>query len=483
MGTATIGLDTAVNMTTQVTLSASATGSFTETFSLGDHDCIVNGGCQTLGALGVAFIDFTFGIHAAGSVNASRASSFDRAISGLDFTWELITDAGNIASGGDGRAPGAATPAGPADGGCWRIWRRVTGVWRLQGPLWRIGSRRGCRRHHTGRPSPALPGDRMMSGTRSTLALAVATLLLAGCSTLAISTAPAKPASTQRSELAKQADALFWQVLHGGRYQDIGRALEVHTAAYLQDPGDALTAAHTGWLHIWRLAESSRLAQVPATITDDAVLARKYFEEAVRLQPGEARFQGFLGSALLAEGAIHKDEKLTRQGYYTLLDSIDAWPEFNLFTAGYSLSRLPAESARFKQALEMQWRTLDLCVGQPVSRQNPDFRPYMGQATETGTKRVCWNSWIAPHNFEGFFLNMGDMLVKSGDVATAVKVYANARHSPTYDSWPQRALLEQRITDAPRNGAAFTAPGRPQGPDSQRMLINSSVACMACHQR
>ena len=54
----------------------------------------------------------------------------------------------------------------------------------------------------------------MMSGTRSTLALAVATLLLAGCSTLAISTAPAKPASTQRSELAKQADALFWQVLH-----------------------------------------------------------------------------------------------------------------------------------------------------------------------------------------------------------------------------------------------------------------------------
>ena len=54
----------------------------------------------------------------------------------------------------------------------------------------------------------------------------------------------------------------------------------------------------------------AELAQVPATITDDAVLARKYFEEAVRLQPGEARFQGFLGSALLAEGAIHKDEKL-----------------------------------------------------------------------------------------------------------------------------------------------------------------------------
>jgi hypothetical protein len=161
---------------------------------------------------------------------------------------------------------------------------------------------------------------------------------------MAESTAPAKPASPSRTELARQADAVFWQTLHGGRYDDTGKALEIQTAAYLENPGDATTAAHAGWLHIWRLAESSRLPQVPATITVDAVMARKYFEEAVRLQPGDARFQGFLGSATLAEASIHKDEKLTRRGYYILLDSVAAWPEFNLFTAGYSLSRLPADS-------------------------------------------------------------------------------------------------------------------------------------------
>ena len=313
--------------------------------------------------------------------------------------------------------------------------------------------------------------------------LAALGLALTGCSFMAVSTAPAKPASTSRSALATQADAVFWQTLHGGRYQDIGRALEINTAAYLQDPGDALTAAHTGWLHIWRLAESSRLPQVPATITNDAVLARKYFEEAVRLQPGEARFLGFLGSSQQAEGSIHKDEKLIRQGYYTLMDSVDAWPEFNLFTAGYSMSRLPAESSRYKQALDMQWRTLDLCAGQPVSRQDPDFAPYMKLATDQGVKRVCWNSWIAPHNFEGFFLNMGDMLVKAGDTATAVKIYANARRSPTFNAWPHRAMLEQRITDAATNVAAFNAPAGTQGPDARRMLIQTGVACMACHQQ
>lgn len=314
------------------------------------------------------------------------------------------------------------------------------------------------------------------------LAVVVASLGLSGCAFMAVATAPAKPASTQRTELAQRADALFWQTLHGGRYDEIGRAIEVQTAAYLENPGDALTAAHAGWLHIWRLAESGRLPQVPATITNDAVMARKYFEEAVRLQPGEARYQGFLGSTLLAEGAIHKDEKLTRRGYYTLLDSVDAWPEFNLFTAGYSLSRLPADSARYREALEMQWRTLDLCAGERVSRENPDFNRYMALATTSGPKRVCWNSWIAPHNFEGFFLNMGDMLVKAGDVATARKIYANARHSPTYAQWKHRALLEQRIAEAPQNVEAFRTASGPQGPDARRMMIQTTVACMACHQ-
>jgi len=35
-----------------------------------------------------------------------------------------------------------------------------------------------------------------------------------------------------------------------------------------------------GWLHMWRVAESDRLQQRPASITDDIVLARKYFQKA-----------------------------------------------------------------------------------------------------------------------------------------------------------------------------------------------------------
>jgi hypothetical protein len=51
-----------------------------------------------------------------------------------------------------------------------------------------------------------------------------------------------------------------------------------------------------------------------------------------------------------------------------LLDAIEAWPEFNLFTAGYVMSRLPADSPRFKEGLEWQWRTLDVCVQERIDR-------------------------------------------------------------------------------------------------------------------
>ena len=183
--------------------------------------------------------------------------------------------------------------------------------------------------------------------------------------------------------------------------------------AYLQAPDDPTTAAHVGFLHVWRIAERARLSAMAPSVTDDSVLARRYFSEAVALHPTEARYQGFLATTMLAEASIHKDEKLRRRGYYAMLDAVDAWPEFNLFTAGYVFSNQPAESAQFKEGLEMQWRTLDLCSGTRVDRRNPDFGSFMRLETQQGPKRVCWNSWITPHNFEGFFLNMGDMLVKS----------------------------------------------------------------------
>ena len=307
--------------------------------------------------------------------------------------------------------------------------------------------------------------------------------VLGGCDYIAEQTVPGKKAASSRTDAAVKADELFWQTLHAGQYDRIPTALQALTGAYLANPNDATTAAHVGWMHIWRLAESVRLDPVPATITDDAVVARRYFQEAVNLNPHEARYLGFLASATLAEGSIHKDEKETRRGYYLMLDAIDAWPEFNLFTAGYNASRLPADSKQFKQALQWQWEDLDVCVNAKVDRTNPAFAKYMAMETTEGPKRACWHSWIAPHNFEGFFLNMGDMLVKAGDWQTAQIIYADAKLAATYFKWKFRDVLEERIAEAQGNVSVFNGSAIGADKSRQRMMIASPFACVACHEQ
>ena len=311
-------------------------------------------------------------------------------------------------------------------------------------------------------------------------AIAIGAAALTNQDRIAVWSAPKKEPAQLRSEAAQKADELFWQTFHQGEYEKIQPALEVLTAAYLDTPTDVVTASHIAWLHNWRSAERVRSNSARATITGDILIARRYFQEAVALNPADARTLGFLAGHTVAEGSLHRDEKLTRQGYFMLLDAIKAWPEFNLFTAGYVMSRLPADSPQFREGLEWQWRNLDECIEGKLNRANPDYSPFMGRETKEGRKRVCWNSWIAPHNFEGFFLNMGDMLVKAGDWQTAQKVYANAKLAKEYASWKYQAVLGERIRQAQANVTLFNAPN--ETPEA-RIMINSAFACTACHQQ
>ena len=317
----------------------------------------------------------------------------------------------------------------------------------------------------------------------SVFASTTACVMLASCSYVAEKTAPQNHAAATRTAAALKADELFWATLHGGAYEQIPQALEAETAAYLADTTDAVSAAHVGWLHIWRLSERARLGSIPATLTDDVILTRRYFQEGVALDPTDARYLGFLASATLAEGNIHHDERLTRRGYFMMQDAMKEWPEFNLFTAGYVMSTQPAESERFKQALQWQWQNLDVCVGETVDRRTAEYAKYMALETREGKKRVCWNSQIAPHNLEGFFLNMGDMLVKAGDWETARKIYADAKLSPTYSQWRYREVLEDRIRDAPDNVAAFNAPVGATYRGDKQIMVTTAFSCMACHQQ
>nr|WP_157504472.1 hypothetical protein [Luteibacter rhizovicinus] len=307
------------------------------------------------------------------------------------------------------------------------------------------------------------------------------------CLAAGLATAQSGGGAPGRQPAALEADQLFWQTFHSADYAHIQDSIEASTAAYLRDPNDAVSAAHVGWLHMWRVAERHRMQQAPASITDDIVLARKYFQKAVALAPDDARYRGFLASAILAEAQIDRDAALRQQGSEILGQAVSDWPAFNLFTAGFVASGLPASSDGFKQALEQQWQNLEVCGHMKVDRHGNNLdvlAKNMGKAVgQSRDARACLNSAKAPHNEEGFFLNMGDMLTKSGDWQTARKVYATARLSTGYAQWPYRDVLEERIRDAESNVAAFNADAQPGKKSANPMMIGSDFSCMACHHQ
>jgi len=321
---------------------------------------------------------------------------------------------------------------------------------------------------------------RIIKGFTYIVFLIAALIVLSSCEQIALITTPPKKPVASHTKLAETAEKTFWETLHRGDYNNLPKTTYLLTAAYLQNPNDPTIAAHLGFVHIWKITERAREKDIPPTIVNEIVLAKKYFSDATELSPNDARLQGFLGVSMLASGKIFADDREQVRGYFQLKHAISMWPEFNYFTAGYPMSDLESSSKHFKEGLEWQWKTLNLCAGTIIDRNNPDFSPYMSLETQKGPKRACWNSWIAPHNFEGFFLNMGDMLVKQGDWQTGVKIYNNAKLSKNYSTWPYRKMLEARIQNAKVNVANFQQNNK-LNPDTT-ILFSSGNGCAACHQ-
>jgi hypothetical protein len=206
----------------------------------------------------------------------------------------------------------------------------------------------------------------------------------AGGPAAAAATWAAGPAA--RAPLADVADTLFWRTLHAGQYDSIPRAKFLLQAAYLQNPRDPRTTAHLGFLHAWASAERARLTPVPPTTTDHVILARAYFARAAALDPTDARVQGFHAAFEMSDAGVQRDSAAFAAGLARGRAAIAAWPEFNWFTVGYTLSGRPHTSPLFQEAVEMQWRTVDACSRAPVDRTNPPPPSRSARRRPSGTR-------------------------------------------------------------------------------------------------
>ena len=307
-----------------------------------------------------------------------------------------------------------------------------------------------------------------------------------GCSYIApMLTAPKKRSEFANRSFETSSHQLFWNTLHKGEFENLPQVINRLHEAYQQDPNDFKVAAHLGFAYTWRLSERYRQEPLEPSVAAYGDLAEEYFSRAVQLNPHDPRLRGFEAGLMLANASRHADPKQQAKAYMLGKKAIRMWPSFNLFSMAYVMSVLPHDSKRFGEAVELHWRNLEACLCREIDRENPELddvgaipQRVKGDTLKT---RACTNSWIAPHNVEGFLLNLGDMLVKAGKVDQAREVYRSARQVAAFKEWPYKVQLQKRIDRAASNVQMFRAPAKTTDPE-RHIFIESPMACTGCHQ-
>lgn len=316
-----------------------------------------------------------------------------------------------------------------------------------------------------------------------------------GCSVerhIVVASQTNKQPHTNNNIEREQAIQYFWKQFHAGNYHNIEQILVQLKSQYLINPNDPKLALLIGHTHFWKVAERFRLQNISPNITDHLTLAKKYFEEALKLNPEDDRILGWLSGVKIAEATVHNDDIDKINGYYDGLESIEKYPEFNHFSIGYVMSNQDYSSDQFQKAVDWYFKSMDLAYHTTIARDNPELTAeHLSLATsETNLrlKRAVWNSGIAPHNVEGFYLNFGDFLVKNNQLKQAKIIYQNAQKIPGYETWKYKQMLENRLLNIEQNTLKFKE-SFPQNlvntteDFSDSTMIFNSYNCMACHQK
>jgi hypothetical protein len=294
------------------------------------------------------------------------------------------------------------------------------------------------------------------------------------------------------SQFAVASNTYMWDNFHLGNYDSIPTIIKKLNDSYKRLPHDKKVTAYLGFVHLWSFSERERKKTGNASFSDDVYKSNRFFKEAIELNPDDARLRGFQAATEICEGALKEKPLWIGKGYFDGLVAINEWPQFNKFAFSLIGSQRQKNTPMYKLGMKFQWQLLNDCSCKELNEKTILADPEkvlselineLAKSTDKTKKRLCWNSWIAPHNLEGFFMNFGDMLVKEGRLEEAQKIYSAAKLSPSFNEWPFQSALEARIRDVKKNEIEFNKPLELViTSNSTQIFINSSYSCVGCHQ-
>ena len=281
----------------------------------------------------------------------------------------------------------------------------------------------------------------------------------------------------------------FWTIFHGNDYGAIGGVQAELQAALEHDRENVTLYGLLGATHFWHAGEYTRDPRRDLNVVQqDLPMAVQLFQRALDLDYNgqhpigyvyNDHLPGFLGVTTVHVGQRIGDATLIAKGDQMLDFSVYQFPEFNNFNRWAAHNADTRDSESFKKGLDSLWQALDACIGGTIDRTNPDIRPYLHLQTSVGRKSTCWSeNKMAPHSFEGLILNLGNGLVKSGQVDVGRIMYANAQHADNYPAWPYRQVLESiAASDLSARAALYADNNAASDPP----LTVPNRSCVYCH--
>lgn len=279
---------------------------------------------------------------------------------------------------------------------------------------------------------------------------------------------PAKPVSDAVTEFVK--------AFYAGDYDSVRDHIAALDAQVKADPDDGYAVLYSALARMWRLGEEKRdptfdlAARAPV-----ALEALDLFKQAHQMLPDDGRIPAWIGFMTMRIGEALQNDKQIDEGKKLLDASITEFPTFTRFVRGIALLGHAHDDPDFADAPEDMWAVLEAC-GYDVDREHPTFdyptEPKVGDA------RICMDIPQAKHNWKGFFLHAGDIFSKAGDPITATAMWAHAKKSPTFNSWPERDVLLERIDSSADRAAKLTDDDPDNDPD---LFAQSAHTCVGCH--
>jgi len=294
---------------------------------------------------------------------------------------------------------------------------------------------------------------------------------------------------TWSASISDAAIEKFWAVYHGNDYDDIPEVEDRLERALRLDPNNSTLYALLGATHFWHVGEYTRDPHPnPNVLRQDMPTAAKLFQKAFDLDyygqhligyVNDDHLPGYWGITTVHTGQQIRERSLIAKGVRMLDYAVYQFPEFNNFNRWAAHNTDPKDSETYKKALDSLWQGLDSCIGASIDRTNPDLKPYLPLYTAVGRKKACWwGGSLAPYSFEGYMLNLGNGLVKAGQVEAAKVIYADAQYADNYATWPYRDVLEGIAGSDLDARAALYADADPSN-DPPLSVPNRS--CVYCH--